>query len=121
MSKHRDKLAEMLDEGVLDAKQLAKDLLGYLSEDDCKDFAHKNDIQLFPDEDEESEEFEFSDEDEVRDAFADQWAEFVDAYPEHQNDKPAKRQAFSVFVDDLQRDGRISDDLANEVTLGDDE
>ena len=55
MSKNRDKLIEMLDEGFLDPKQLAKDLLGYLSDDDCKEFAEKNDIELFPQEDDEGE------------------------------------------------------------------
>lgn len=120
MAKNRDKLLDMLDEGLLDAKTLARDLLGWLSEDDCIAFAHANDIALEDDEGE-SEEFEFTDEEEVREAFANHWAERLQQVPAYADDKPAKRMAFSCFVDDLQRDGRISDELADEVTLGDDE
>lgn len=50
MAKHRDKLAEMLDEGILEAARLASDLLGWLSDDECKEFAQINDIELFPEE-----------------------------------------------------------------------
>lgn len=55
MAKHRDKLYEMMEDGTLDPKTLAGDLLGWLSDDDCKEFAERNDIELFPDEDEEPE------------------------------------------------------------------
>lgn len=51
MAKNRDKLIELLDDGVLDPKMLARDLLGWLSDDECAEFAHANDIQL-EDEDE---------------------------------------------------------------------
>lgn len=54
MAKHRDRLFIMLENGELNAQQLAGDLLGYLSDDDCKEFAHANDIELFPEEEEES-------------------------------------------------------------------
>lgn len=122
MSKNRDKLLEMIEDGTLDSHTLAKDLLGYLSDDDCKEFAEKNDIELFPEEDDEQEgEFEFFDEHGVREAFTSFWNERCSEVPAYREDKPAKRQAFTVFVDDLQRDGRISDDLANNVTLGDDD
>ena len=50
MAKNRNRLIELLDEGSLCPKQLANDLLGYLSEDECEDFAHKNDIKLFDEE-----------------------------------------------------------------------
>ena len=53
MAKNRDKLLEMLDDGILDPNQLAKDLIGWLSEDDCREFAEQNDIELFPEDDEE--------------------------------------------------------------------
>ena len=123
MATNRDKLLEMLDDGVLDASTLAKDLLVWLSDDDCAEFAHANDIPL-EDEDEdedEDEEYEFTDEDEVNEAFANHWAERCREVPAYKTVKPAKRMAFTCFVDDLQRKGRISDDLANDVTLqGDD-
>ena len=35
MAKNRNKLLDMLSDGMLDAKQLANDLLGWLSEGDC--------------------------------------------------------------------------------------
>jgi len=47
----RNTLHEMLDGGELDAKTLARDLLNWLSEDDCGDFAHANDIDLGLDDD----------------------------------------------------------------------
>jgi len=121
MGKNRYRLAEMLDEGLLDANQLASDLLSYLSEDECEDFVHKNGIELFPEEEKEPEEFEFSDEDEVNEAFAEQWTELCAEVPAYRTDKPARRMAFTCFVDDLQREGRISDELAYSVTLQSDE
>lgn len=123
MGKHRNKLIELLDEGLLDPKQLANDLLGFLSEDDCEEFAQKNDIDLFPEDDEEeAPEYLYDTEEEVNDAFREYWDECCrDEHHPDSNDRPAKRQSFSVFVDNLQRDGSISDDLAQEVTLeGDD-
>lgn len=117
MADNRDKLLEMLDEGLLDAKQLAKDLLGWLSEDDCIQFAHANDIQL---EDEEPE-YEYSDEDEVNEAFAEEWEQCCNDQPSLRKDKPAKREAYALFIDSLQREGKISEDLANDVTLSDDD
>lgn len=119
MAKHRDRLFQMLEEGALDAHQLARDLMGYMSDDECKDFAHSNDIELFPEEDDTPEEFEFADEDEVREAFAQWWRERLREVPAYADDKPAKRQAFTCFVDDLQREGRISDELADSVTMED--
>lgn len=118
MAKHRDRLFELLEDGTLDAHTLARDLMGYMSDDEVKDFAEKNDIELFPEE--EPEVFEIEDEDEVRELFAAFWAERLREVPAYANDKPAKRQAFSCFVDDLQRDGKISEDLASEVTLEED-
>lgn len=114
MAKNRDRLFVMLEDGTLDAKTLASDLLGYLSDDECEDFAHKNDIELFPEE-----EFEFSDEEEVREAFREAWGERCREVPAYRTDKPAARQFFACFVDDLERDGRISEELAASVTMGD--
>jgi hypothetical protein len=55
MAKHRDKLFEMLEYGLLDPVTLARDLMGYMSDDEVKEFARMNDIELFPDDEEESE------------------------------------------------------------------
>ncbi len=52
MAKHRDRLFEMLEDGQLDAFTLARDLLGYLSDDECKEFAQMEDIELFPEDEE---------------------------------------------------------------------
>lgn len=115
MAKNRDRLFMMLEDGTLDAKTLASDLLGYLSDDECEDFAYKNDIELFPEEEEE--EFEFSDEEEVREAFREAWEERCREVLAYRTDKPAARQFFACFVDDLERDGRISEELAASVTM----
>jgi hypothetical protein len=55
----------------------------------------------------------------VRSAFRQWWAERCRQVPAYKTDKPAKRQAFSVFVDDLHRDGRVSDRVADNVTIDD--
>jgi hypothetical protein len=48
------KVLMMMDEGLLDAAKMAQDLLGYLSEDEVKDFCMSNDIDLdLEDEDDE--------------------------------------------------------------------
>lgn len=120
MAKHRDRLFDMLESGELDAFTLARDLMGYMSDDECADFAHKNDIELFPEE-EETEDFEFSDEEEVREAFNEAWSERLAEVPAYKDDKPAKRMFFSCFVDDLERSGRISEELAQDVTMGDED
>ena len=37
-------ILNMIDDGTLDARTIARDLLGYLSEDEVRDFAHRNDL-----------------------------------------------------------------------------
>ncbi len=37
-----NKLIEMMDEGLIDAESLALDLLGWLSDDEVKEFAERN-------------------------------------------------------------------------------
>ena len=54
---------------------------------------------------------------EVRRAFREDWRETTAANPELRTDKPAKRFAFSCFVDSLERSGRISEGVAQRVTL----
>ena len=53
----------------------------------------------------------------VRAEFRRWWATRCEQVPAYRVDKPAKRQAFSCFVDDLHRDGRISDRVADTVTM----
>lgn len=65
------RLLELVDDGVLDARTMVRDLLGYLSEDDVRDFAHRND--LLPDDGSgvEDEPDHFYDDDGMTDAEAD--------------------------------------------------
>lgn len=119
MAVHRDKLFSLLEEGALDAFTLARDLMGYMSDDDCKDFAQKNDIELFPEEDEPD--WIYADEDEVNAAFSQEWEEACNAKPHLRKDKPAKREAFAAFIDAAHRAGEMSDDLVNSVTLNGDD
>lgn len=56
----------------------------------------------------------------VRVAFNRHWAQRCREVPAYRTDKPARRMAFSCFVDDLERDGQISTALAARVTLADD-
>ena len=46
------KILEMVDDGLLDAKMVAMACLGYMSEDDVKDMARANDINLEDEDDE---------------------------------------------------------------------
>lgn len=50
------RLLDLVDDGVLDARTMVRDLLGYLSEDDVRDFAQRND--LLPPDDETGEDVE---------------------------------------------------------------
>lgn len=49
----RAAVLEMLDEGVLNADTLARDLVGWCSEADIKEFCERNDYPLSEDGDEE--------------------------------------------------------------------
>lgn len=44
--KNTNKILDLLDQGVIASNKLARDLLGYLSEDDVTDFCHKNDLDF---------------------------------------------------------------------------
>ena len=46
MAENRDKLLQMVEEGQLDATTMVRDLLNWLSEDECVEFAHAHDIEL---------------------------------------------------------------------------
>lgn len=47
----RNTLHEMVKSGELDAETIARDLLNWLTEDECGDFAHANGIDLGLDDD----------------------------------------------------------------------
>jgi hypothetical protein len=53
---------------------------------------------------------------EVRAEFNRQWAERVREVPAYANDKPAARQFWSVMLDDLLADGRITEHMLQNVT-----
>lgn len=54
---------------------------------------------------------------EVRRQFRLFWRDRCLLVPAYRNDLPAQRQAFSYFVDELARDGRISERVASNVTM----
>lgn len=53
----------------------------------------------------------------VRRTFKAYWRDEMRRKPSLRTDKPAMRQAFSFYVDDLARDGRITEHVASMVTL----
>ena len=53
----------------------------------------------------------------VLSAFKTYWGTLVRHFPNLSNDEPAKREAFSRHIDQLHRAGRISDRLADTITL----
>jgi hypothetical protein len=53
----------------------------------------------------------------IRREFRKFWAMRCTDDPAYKTDKPAMRQAFSVFVDDLAKDGRITERVAFNATL----
>jgi hypothetical protein len=63
MAEKRDKLCEMLESGELDAKEIARQLLCWLSENDCIEFAWAHGIEL-EDENESEEEPEIEESEE---------------------------------------------------------
>lgn len=64
------RLLDLMNEGAIDPKKLARDLLGYMSEDDVRDFAHANDYPT-NDEDEGEDEPNYFDDQFANDAEAD--------------------------------------------------
>ena len=53
----------------------------------------------------------------VRRLFKSMWREWCAQRPQLATDKPAMRESFANFVDTLARDGRISERVAQQVTL----
>lgn len=56
----------------------------------------------------------------LRAAFNAAWARRCAQVPAYKTDKPARRMAFSCFIDDLERDGQITQALAQRATLAND-
>ena len=56
-----NKLLQMVDDGLLDKDTLIRDLIGYMSDDDVKQFCDANDIELEEEDEEEDEEDEEED------------------------------------------------------------
>lgn len=123
MGKHRDKLHEMLDEGVLNAASLARDLLNFLSENDCEQFATSEGIELFPEEEEDNSSddalYLYADIDELREGFADHWAERLQQCPAYEGDEAARRQLWDVWLQEQRDDDNVSEKLADSATLED--
>jgi hypothetical protein len=53
----------------------------------------------------------------IRSAFRFDWELRCRDVPAYRSDLPAKRMAFTCFVDSLARDGQITEALADRVTL----
>ena len=107
-----NKLLEMIEEGLLDKDNVIMACVKYMSEDDVADMCHANEFFA------EEEEFPIEDEDEVRAAFWEAHPQYTEVDGQTQNDYPTDvRVAFCDYVDYLQKDGQISEELAGEVTL----
>lgn len=57
-----NRILELMDEGAIDAKTLARDLLNYMSEADVTEFAHAH--ELIDDEEDEEEDIDYDEFDE---------------------------------------------------------
>lgn len=114
---YTEHLIGMALEGAISWEALARECLCYMSEDDVQDMAQSTfDVDL---EEEEPPSYMYDDEEEVREAFDEEWEEACNSSPRLKKDIPAKREAFCLFVDRLARAGDISDDLASSATLED--
>jgi len=115
----RDYALEMVENGLVSADHMLLCALKYMSHDDVRDMLDCNELSPRFDEDEPEEpDYTYSDEDEVRDAFWDQHPQFTPVDFQSQNKYPTDvRCAFVDFVDSLQKNGDISEELAADVTL----
>lgn len=122
----RDFALQLVADGLVTADHLLLCCLKYMSHDDARDMLDCNELSPRFDEDneeeddEEAEEFELEDAEAVRDAFWDEHPEYEDDRDDSksQNDYTADiRMAFCDWLDGAAKAGRISDDLAGDVTL----
>ena len=118
----RDFALQLVEDQIVSADHLLLCALKYMSHDDVRDMLDCNEYSPRFDEDdeEEVEDFELKDEDEVREAFWDDHENLWDQRDDDktQNEYPADiRTAFVDWLDSAHREGRLSDELAGEVTL----
>ena len=116
----RDFATEFVENQLVSAEHLLTCALKYMSHDDVRDMLDAN--ELSPRFDEvEPEEFELEDEDDVQEAFWDEQPPEIGNERDDdksQNDYNATiRTAFVDWLDGAAREGRLSSDLAGEVTL----
>ncbi len=116
----RDFATELVENQLVSAEHLLTCALKYMSHDDVRDMLDAN--ELSPRFDEvEPEEFELEDEDDVQEAFWDEQPPEIGNERDDdksQNDYNATiRTAFVDWLDGAAREGRLSSDLAGEVTL----
>lgn len=108
---------ELVESGLVDEDYLLLCCLKYMSHHDVRQMLDANELSPRFDDDDE---YEMEDEDAARESFWDEHPEFEDEYDEGKshNDYSAEiRTAFSQWLDGACRDGRLSDELAFEVTL----
>ena len=113
---------ELVSNQLVSADHLLLCALKYLSHDDCRDMLDCNELSPRFDEDDEpdEEEYDLEYEGEVREAFWEEHPEFADQhdYKKSQNDYNATiRTTFVDWLDAQHKEGRLSDELAAEVTL----
>ena len=117
----RDYALDLVEQGLVSADHLLLCALKYMSHDDARGFLDANELSpRFDEEEDEPEAFEFDDEDDVREAFWDEHPAYDDDRDDDksQNDYNATiRTAFVDWLDGAHRDGRLSDDLVEGVTL----
>ena len=111
----RDYALELVEEGIVTAEDMLLNMLKAMSHDDIKWALDAN--ELSPRFDEE-EEYDYTEEQEVRNAFWEAHPEYKEIEGQSQNSYNATvRTAWCDYVDMLEKDGQISEDLASEVTL----
>jgi hypothetical protein len=110
---------ELVENQMVSAAHLLLCALKYMSHDDCRGMLDANELSpRFDEEEDEPEEFELEDEDDVRDCFWDEHPEYHRQEGWTQNPYDGQiRTAFVNWLDGAHREGRLSDDLAQEVTL----
>lgn len=123
--KTSEKLLQMIEEGTLDRDTLINSCLNYMSEADIQDMAESEGFIEDEDQDDnqedDAESFLYDDPDEVLDLFNSEYKVFIQDNPSKAGDICMKREMFSAFIDNMQKEGDISEDLANNITLPEDD
>ena len=115
----RDYALELIENGMVSADRLLICCLGYMSHDDVRDMLDCNELSpRFSDD--EPEEYELEDEEDVRNEFWIDHPEYLDQYHvlKTQNDYSVDiRSCFVDWLDQCHKNGRLSTELAQDVTL----